>query len=117
MTLEHKISGEFQSQLEKLSETGKIRVIIWGVMPTSEGFSEIPSEGGWTEARTRNQEAIRPILKYGEERGIEYLGKSEVFGMVYGSLTRSQVYALAEQPYVRLIGEDQKLEIDLPACS
>jgi len=116
MALEHKISGEFQSRLEKLSEIGKMRVCIQGVANT-EGLSEMPREEKRAEARERFRKAILPIWRYCEEQGIEPLGKNEMFGMVYGSLTRSQVYALAEQPYVHLISEDQKLEIDLPARS
>ena len=117
MALEHQISSEFRSRLEKLSETDKMQVIIWGVVNREGLLPDMSREEKIRKSREQGQEAITPILRYCEEQGISHLGKSEMFGMVYGSLTRAQVYDLAEQPYVRLICEDQKLEIDLPARS
>ncbi|MDP3763328.1 MAG: hypothetical protein Q8Q92_01590 [bacterium] len=111
MALEHKISGEFRSRLEKLSDAGKIGVIIWGVVNREGLLPEMSREEKIRKSREQGQEAITPILRYCEEQGISHLGKSETFGMVYGSLTRAQIYALAEQPYVQGILENQEVTL------
>lgn len=111
MTLEHKISDEFRARLEKLSETDKTLAIVRGVVNT-EGLSELPREERRREARKRYQEAIEPIQRYCEEQGINDLRKLEALGIVIcGSLTRAQVYDLAEQPYVQGILENQKVAL------
>ncbi len=111
MTLENKISDEFRSRLEKLSETDKILAIVRGVVNT-DGLSELPHEERRREARKRHQEAIEPIQKYCKEQGIDDLTKLESLGIVIcRSLTRSQIYDLAEQPYVRGILENQEVTL------
>lgn len=102
-----RISDEFKSRLAELSEDETIRVIVGGViLPFAENLSQ--EEKGRLAVGYYNT-AIETLVEYFKEHGIHVSYESIHAAGVCGALTRSQIYDLAKQPYVRVIEEEQAL--------
>ncbi|MBI2045093.1 hypothetical protein HYT23_03475 [Candidatus Pacearchaeota archaeon] len=81
------ISREFESRLSRLNEDSKLQVIV-----TSD------SPGNFGEMRS-----------YFSQENVEVHGYWPLLGSVCVDLTKSQIYSLAEKPYIRSIMENQEI--------
>jgi hypothetical protein len=109
MSLEKQVmSDEFRSRLSRVPDNNRVGVIIFGVR--QEMPSDLPTAKKRIRAAELGRESVKPIVKYLKEQGAEANGNGTL-GVVYSHLTPPQIYALAEQDYVRAIIENQGAEL------